>query len=148
MTLARRVRNLEAGGSPGQGGESPSNSWRCACEAFLTLVPADLRERLGARLPGPSGSDTEALASWVAAPFAGWAAPAPSVSVLPRALVAWVLSPPRPFWFGHHCGTCGLAVPLYLVPSGVPNPPADPRAFPTCPACGGATRPDTTPTRP
>ena len=138
MTLTRRVRAPEAAGASDHP-SPPDDGWVRACAAFLALVPADLRDAVAARLGGPYGPDTEALAGWVSGPFARWAPPRPPGYVLPRALVGWVLAPPRPFWFGHHCGTCGLAVPLFLSPSAVPDPPADLRAFPACPACGGAT---------
>jgi hypothetical protein len=150
MTLATRLRALEAD-VPAAHPIPPGDGWARAYVAFLALVPADLRGAVAARLGGPYGPDTEPLADWVAAPFARWAPPPPPGYQLPRALVGWALAPPRPFWFGHHCGTCGLAVPLFLSPSALPDLPADLRVFPICPGCGGATshaavyRPDPAP---
>ncbi|WP_439630643.1 hypothetical protein [Gemmata sp.] len=97
----------------------------------LALVPGKFTDALAAKLGGPYDADLEALASWASAPLAPWArSPAPGL-VLPAALVAWVLDPPHRYWVGHHCGACGLAVPVGL---------DDPiRPFPACPACGGAT---------
>ncbi|MDY3563395.1 hypothetical protein R5W23_004898 [Gemmata sp. JC673] len=141
MRLSGRIEALTARVAcrPAAGPAPPLPDWLRDRTAFLALVPEALRERMAARLDEPYGPDSESLASWVGVPFARWApAPAPQYR-LPEALVAWVLDPPRPFWFGHHCGSCGLAVPLVLVPSSDPRPLADLRAFPTCPACGGRT---------
>ncbi|WP_439620677.1 hypothetical protein [Gemmata sp.] len=88
-------------------------------------MPAEFRAALAARLNGPYDAALEALASWACAP-----PPAPGFR-LPVALAAWVLDPPHRYWVGHHCGACGLAVPV-----GLDRPV---RPFPTCPACGGAT---------
>ncbi len=121
--------------------------------AFLALVPGHLRGAVASRLDGPYGPDSESLAAWVGAPFARWAPPPAPDYRLPEPLVTWVLDPPFRFWFGHHCGGCGLAVPIYLLPSSDPRPRADIRVFPSCPACGGVTshaayhRPDALPPR-
>ncbi|WP_439624356.1 hypothetical protein [Gemmata sp.] len=97
----------------------------------LALVPAEFRAALAAKLGGPYDADVEALASWTSAPLAPWARPAAPGFRVPAALVAWVMDPPHRYWAGHHCGACGLAVPVGL---------DDPiRPFPACPACGGAT---------
>ncbi|VTU02488.1 unnamed protein product [Gemmataceae bacterium] len=98
---------------------------------ILSLVPAEFRGALAAKLGGPYDADLEALTSWAAAPVAPWARPPAAGVQVPEALVAWVLDPPHRYWVGHHCGACGLAVPVGL------DRPA--RPFPTCPACGKPT---------
>lgn len=97
----------------------------------LALVPADYQDTLAARLGGPYSADLEALASWAVAPFAPWARPPAAGVQVPASLVGWLLAPPHRYWVGHHCGACGLAVPV-----GLDRPV---RPFPACPACGGAT---------
>jgi hypothetical protein len=94
-------------------------------------VPTAFRADLGARLTGSYSADLEALASWAAAPFAPWTRPPAAGVQVPASLVAWVLNPPHRYWVGHHCGACGLAVPVGL------DQPV--RPFPHCPACGGTT---------
>jgi hypothetical protein len=108
-------------------------------DAFLSHAPADLRAAVDAGF-SESNPESETFASWLLWPFAKWAPPMADDFVFPRALVEFMLSPPRPIWMGHCCERCGLYVPLYLVPSRDPTPPpADLRVFPTCPACGGKT---------
>lgn len=141
MRLSGRVRSLE------QRAACPSVGDRSlivdACErqraAFLVWVPEDLCGAVLERLDGPYAEDSESYASWSLWPFARWAQePGPEYR-FPRALVEWILDPPRAFWMGHHCGRCGLSVPLYSTHCGDPDPPKDLRVFPTCPACGGVT---------
>jgi hypothetical protein len=97
----------------------------------MALVPAELRDALAAALGGPYSADLEALALRASAPFAPWARRTAAGLQIPAALVAWLLDPPYRYWVGHHCGACGLAVPV-----GLDRPV---RPFPTCPACGKAT---------
>ena len=104
--------------------------------AFHNTVPEDLRRRVGIALSYPDGDD--ALHSWAGAPFARWAAP-PADFRFPRALVEWLVSPPRGWFLGRSCEGCGLSVPLLATWSGDPAPPGSIVVFPACPACGGVT---------
>jgi hypothetical protein len=104
--------------------------------AFLMTVPEDLRMRVGIALCDPNGDDS--LHSWALWPFARWATP-PAGFEFPRALVEWVLHPPRGWFLGHACERCGLNVPLLATWSNDPNPPPGIVVFPACPACGGKT---------
>ena len=108
-------------------------------EASLSLVPEDLRAAVESRLRPARAVQAETFSSWLHGPFARWA-PAPAAGYrFPRSMVAWMLDPPRRFWMGHHCGRCGLCVPLYATWSNDPDPPPVLGPFPACPACGGAT---------
>ena len=104
--------------------------------AFLMMVPEDLRMAVGIALSDPDGDD--ALHSWAHAPFARWATP-PAGFEFPRALVEWLLRPPRGWFPGHCCERCGLGVPLLVTWSNDPDPPSSIAVFPACPACGGKT---------
>jgi hypothetical protein len=104
--------------------------------AFLGLVPADLRMRVGIALADPDCD--EGLHQWAARPFARWAV-VPAGFAFPRPFVGWLLAPPRGWFLGHACERCGLMVPLLATWSNDPNPPPSIVAFPVCPACGGAT---------
>ena len=103
--------------------------------AFLMMVPEDLRMAVGIHL---SHHEDESLHSWALWPFAPWAAVTPGYQ-FPRALVEWLLNPPHRWFLGHHCGRCGLGVPLRVLDSRDPNPPTTLVVFPSCPACGGVT---------
>jgi len=104
--------------------------------ALLMMVPEDLRMAVGIALCDPNGDD--ALHSWAAHPFARWATMLPGFR-FPRALVEWLLHPPRGWFPGHACERCGLKVPLLFFDSTDPTPRPSIVVFPTCPACGGAT---------
>ncbi len=117
----------------------PVDPWLVRRESFLARMPDEMRAAVESRLDGPYSQFTEVMASWASAPFARWAAEPAAEFRFPRGLVAWVLDAPRRFWMGHHCGRCGLAVPLYFTWSNDPDPPPDLRPFPHCPACGGIT---------
>jgi hypothetical protein len=104
--------------------------------AFLKMVPADLRMAVGVALCDPDGD--ESLHSWALWPFARWATP-PAGFEFPRALVEWLLTPPRAWFLGHACGRCGLGVPLLVTWQNDPSPPPSIVVFPACPACGGPT---------
>jgi len=104
--------------------------------AFLTMVPEDLRMAVGIALCDPNGDD--ALHSWAAHPFARWAT-VPAGFRFPRALVGWLLHPPRGWFPGHACERCGLTVPLLIFDSTDPTSRPSIVVFPTCPACGGTT---------
>jgi hypothetical protein len=118
---------------------------------FLVHVPADLRPAVVAALDDPDPVRNEQLATWQLWPFARWVGPIPAGFVFPPAFVAWLLDPPRGYWMGHHCGRCGMTVPLFNTWSNDPDPPPVLSPFPTCPACGGRTshgahyQPDPTP---
>lgn len=103
--------------------------------AFLMMVPEDLRMAVGIAL---SYGDDDALHSWALWPFARWAT-VPAGFQFPRALVEWILRPPRGWFLGHACERCGLAVPLLTTWSNDPDPPPSIVVFPACPACGGQT---------
>lgn len=103
------------------------------CAAHLARIPADLRPAVAAALP-----DSDELSEWVTSPFAGWAVVPPDFE-FPRSLVTWFLAPPRPWFLGHSCGTCGLNVPILMTWSNDRNPPEQVVVFPECPACGGRT---------
>ncbi|HJZ55977.1 MAG TPA: reverse transcriptase-like protein [Gemmataceae bacterium] len=47
----------------------------------------------------------------------------------------------RRAWMGHHCGRCGMSVPLLTTWENDPDRPSSIVVFPTCPdpACGGKT---------
>jgi len=85
-----------------------------------------------------SYQDDDSLHSWALWPFAPWAT-VPAGFQFPRALVEWLLRPPRGWFLGHTCGRCGLKVPLLVTWSNDPGPPATIVVCPTCPACGGVT---------
>lgn len=104
--------------------------------AFLMMVPEDLRLAVGVALSVPDGD--ESLHSWALGPFARWATP-PAGFQFPRALVEWLLHPPRDWFLGHACGRCGLGVPLVSTWATDPSPPPSIVVFPACPACGGRT---------
>jgi hypothetical protein len=147
VSLRRRVAAVErALASPGGGGRDRfdaivagwGEAWRRDVEAFLPHVPADLRDAVRVASRGRHG---DAIASWIQLPFARWAGPLPADYRFPRRLVEWMVAPPggRSYFMGTHCGRCGLSVPLITHKSDDPDRPADLRAFPSCPACGGPT---------
>jgi hypothetical protein len=103
--------------------------------AFLMMVPEDLRMAVGIAL---SYGDDDSLHSWALWPFARWAT-IPAGFQFPRALVEWLLNPPRGWFLGHNCERCGLGVPLLATWSNDPDPPPSIVVFPACPACGGKT---------
>ena len=103
---------------------------------LLARVPVDLRSELAARFSDPDRRGD--LADWADEPFARWAT-MPADFEYPRALVEWLLRPPRDWFLGHACGRCGLHVPLLATWSNDPDPPKSIVAFPACPACGGRT---------
>jgi hypothetical protein len=105
-------------------------------QAHLARIPKDLRPAVAALLADPD--EAEHLSSWVSSPFARWAT-MPDGFVFPRALVEWILHPPRGWYMGRTCGRCGLNVPLLSTWSNDPDPPSSIVVFPTCPACGGRT---------
>lgn len=116
--------------------DAVADAWAADRAACLGRVPDDLRAAAGAALADPlRGED---LADWVLWPFAPWAT-VPAGFRFSRALVEWLLHPPRPWFLGHHCGRCGLGVPLLSTWSNDPNPPTTIVVFPACPACGGKT---------
>jgi hypothetical protein len=133
-TLARRVAPADGGYARlvRQWAEDRDRDRR----AHLARVPADLRDAVAALLGGPDEADE--LSSWVIWPFARWAV-MPAGFVFPRALVEWILHPPRGWYMGRTCGRCGLNVPLLSTWSNDPDPPGTIVVFPTCPACGGRT---------
>ena len=138
--MRHRIRALEVWAA-----NSRQDEWAALLEEydrrradFLARIPADLRAAVDAALRAPFATRT-AFADLERGPFAPWAPPMPDDFTFPRGMVAWMLDPPRAYWMGHHCGRCGLTVPLFLTWSNDPDPPPTVIAFPTCPACGGAT---------
>lgn len=138
MTLRHRIRALERrpAGSPDDPVTRIMAGHRRQRDEFLTHIPADLRARVSAAIDSDRG---EGFGSLMSAPFARWAPPVPAGFEFPRALVGWMLNPPRGYWMGHHCERCGLAVPLLATWSNDPGPPPKLSVFPACPACGGRT---------
>jgi hypothetical protein len=138
--VRHRIRALEVWAA-----NSRQDEWAALLEEynrrradFLARIPADLRAAVDAALRAPFGSEA-GFASLERDPFAPWALPMPADFTFPRGMVAWMLDSPREYWMGHHCGRCGLTVPLFLTWSNDPDPPPDLAAFPICPACGGRT---------
>lgn len=139
MRLSERIRALEQR-TADQPAAADVREYRS--EEFWTWVPEDLRAAVAERLNGPYAEDPESYASWALWPFARWAPDPGQEFRFPRALVEWLLDPPHRFWMGHHCGRCGLSVPLHFTSSNGLDRPTDLRVFPLCPTCGGATSHD------
>lgn len=141
MSLKRRLGALETRHKP--------NEWRAALAAecarrraeFLGRIPPDLRPAVAAALDTePDSRERYDFDELSLSPFASWATMPPGFEY-PRALIECLLNPPRDLLLVHHCGRCGLRVPIFLTWSNDPNPPADLTVFPTCPRpeCGGRT---------
>ncbi len=67
--------------------ENAEQAW---CQAFLAMVPEDLRMPVAVTVCNTDARDS--LLSWAAAPFARWATIPPGFQ-FPRALVEWLLHP-------------------------------------------------------
>jgi hypothetical protein len=101
----------------------------------LVRIPADLRAAVAAALD----DRVEDVSEWAEEPFARWAMIPPGFQY-PRDLVTWLLNPPRKWWLGHACGSCGLNVPLLETWTHDPDPPqGGVIVFPACPSCGSPT---------
>lgn len=105
---------------------------------MITRIPEPYREAIIARMQEPSSDGTQ-LRDWITRPFAAGAHAIPDEFTFPESILAFVLNPPRDYWFGHHCGTCGLRVPILHTWTKDPDPPPALIVFPHCPACGGKT---------
>lgn len=140
MRLRHRIRVLE--GRAAARIYDPWARWREEYrrerDRFLSHIPPDLRTAVDAAFDADATTQ-EDFTSLMSHPFARWAPPMAADYQFPRALIEWMLNPPRAFWMGHNCERCGLTVPLYTTWANDPDPPPSVVAFPTCPACGGTT---------
>ncbi|MBA4065918.1 MAG: hypothetical protein C0501_19810 [Isosphaera sp.] len=144
MSTRRRIKALEkkAGGSwrVHEFWEKLAAEVRRRRAEILAITPEDLRGAVAAAHDRDvHGPFREFFAVGTGGAFAPWAPSRPAGYLLPRALIEFMLHDDREWWVGHTCGRCGLKVPLLWRSSLDPNPPAELKVFPDCPACGWKT---------
>ncbi|MFO0936323.1 MAG: hypothetical protein U0798_07420 [Gemmataceae bacterium] len=139
MSLKTRIEAIEryvATLKPAETVDAERQEEEDRLDAMLSLIHDDMIETVVAAMENDPEKYCE-ITKWLSYPFERWVTELPEDFRFPRALVEFILNPPRSYWMGHGCEECGLVVPIISTWDNDPDPPAKLRVFDDCPACGG-----------